>query len=183
MNYRFENNFTHADQVKWNIIVSKHRCEAQMSMMPAIIVVCVQFTLWVGVFYILNGQDIPFGVMATILFIAFMVIGSLYDSLIMPHVAAIFDKAKPQDDQQNLSSIIEINDDEIRACENDFELIFRWDDIQKVVDTETTVILMTKNGHCLIPAKCFPGFLEKDAFVRECREKIFGLTPQGRVFT
>lgn len=182
MNYHFENIYTHADRVKWNIEVSETRGEQSMSIMPALIVVIVQFMLWTPLFYFLSLYEVPFAVMAVILFVAFMVIGGFYDSLIMPRVAAVFDKGVKTQKSDKFSAIIHINDEEIRVREQEHEIIFRWDSIRDVKDTEKSVILMTETGHCLVPARCFPGFLEKDAFVRECLEKISGRTEQGAHF-
>ena len=119
---------------------------------------------------------------AALLFVSFVVIGMLYDSLILPHVTAYFDKEAGAKKSDKSCAIIEIDDEQIRTRENDQEIIFKWAGIRSVEDNESTVFLLTETGYCLIPSRCFSGFLAKDAFVRACREKISGQTEQGAYF-
>lgn len=182
MKYRFENIYTQADLVKWRIHAADNLNSDSMSLMPAFIVFIVQFCLWAPILYVLSKLDIPFLMLATLLFVSFVVIGVLYDSLIMPHVAAYFDKKSKPSASEKSHAIIDIDDEEIRTREGEQEVIFKWTGIRSVEDNEKTVFLLTGSRYCLIPARCFSGFLEKDAFVRACREKIAGLTEQGAYF-
>lgn len=120
--------------------------------------------------------------MAPILFFAFLVISIFYDDYIMPHVAALIDREVREAKTCKYETIIEVDEEAVRTYGPDHDIVFRWDSIRDIHDFETNVMLLTKRGYCLIPAKCFDGFLAKDAFVRDCSERISGRTEQGAYF-
>lgn len=182
MNYRFENSYTQAESVKWRLQAADNMNANSTSLMPAFIVFIVQFCLWAPILFFLSKYEMPFLLMAILLFISFVAIEILYDSLIMPHVAAYFDKKSRPHAAEKSHVIIDINDEEIRTKEGEQEIIFKWTGIRSIEDNEKTVFLLTETGYCAIPARCFSGFLAKDAFVRTCREKIAGRTEQGAHF-
>jgi len=182
MNYRFENIYTRADAMKRHIQAADHLGLNSDGLARALIVMVVQFSLWSPILYFSTISDIPFFPMALLLFGSFVLIGGLYDKFIMPHVAAYFDRKNRPGSSERSQEIIDIDDERITVRENDQQIIFNWSGVRSVEDDETTVFLFTEKGFCSIPSKCFPGFLEKDAFVRACREKISGYTEQGACF-
>lgn len=182
MNYRFENTYTQAERIKWQMQAASNLGGSGVSFPSICCVFVIQFCLWAPILYFLPLLNMPFVLVAISLFMSFFFIGMIYDSLILPHVSARFDKKIQQRALEKSHAIIDIDDEEIRTREGEQEIIFKWTGIRNVEDDEKTVFLLTERGYCSIPARCFPGFLEKDAFVRACREKISGQTEQGTHF-
>jgi len=183
MNYRFENTYTQAESVKWSIQAGSMLNNGQESNAAALLVFPIQFILWVPIFYFLYINAVPFHLTAPISFFSFVAIGIIYDLVIMPHVVSKFSKPAREEGNTKFEAIIHVDNDGVRTIDDSQEIIFKWAAIRDIEDTETTVFLLTKAGYCAIPARCFEGFLEKDAFVRACVEKITGKTEQGDVFT
>lgn len=184
MNYRFENSYTRAESVKWQVHANSLLNESQSSTSgaSALIVIAVQFGLWTPLFYLLYSRNVPFVWMAPILFFAYLAIGVFYDAAIWPYVAAIFDKDTKTNKGERFDSLIEVDDQSVRSFAEGQEITFKWDTIRDIHDSAASVVFLTERGYCLIPARCFDGFLAKDAFVRDCVEKIKGRTEQGAVF-
>lgn len=182
MNYRFENIYTRAELIRWQSQAASKLGSHSISLTSSYLVFIIQFCLWAPILYILLPLELSFVIKAVILFMSHYFIGIFYDSVIHPHISAHFDKKFQPCPNEKSRAIININDEEIRTKDNHVEIIFKWSEIREVEDNEKTVFLFTKTGYCLIPARCFPGFLEKDAFVRACREKISGYTEQGAHF-
>ena len=184
MKYRFENSYTQAESVKWQIhATSLLGCnQSTMSGASALIVIAVQFSLWTPLFYFMHTQNVPFVWMAPILFLAYLGIGMFYDAMILPHVSAAFDKDVQKHKGERFNSIIEGDEDSVRSLDGGQEITFKWDVIQDIHDSPSSVVFLTERGYCLIPARCFDGFLAKDAFVRDCIAKIKGKTEQGAIF-
>ena len=182
MNYRFENIYTQAELIRWQGQATSKLGSHKMSLTTTFLVFIIQFCLWAPVLYFISPLDVSFMTKAIVLFASYFFIGTFYDAAIHPHISACFDKKLPLSPVEKSRAIINVDGDKIRTQESHYEIIFNWSDIQEVEDNEKTVFLFTKTGYCVIPARCFPGFLEKDAFVRACRDKISGYTEQGAHF-
>lgn len=182
MNYRFENTYTRAEGIKWQMQARSELGMGAMSLTSSCLVFIIQFCLWAPVLYVSSKLALPFALEAFLLFVSFYLIGVFYDAMILPHVSARFDRNNEPNDGEKSQAIIDIDEEEIRTRENDREVIFKWSAIQSVTDNEKTVFLLTGSGYCAIPARCFSGFLEKDAFVRACQDRISGYTDQGAHF-
>jgi len=182
MKYTFENNYTTAEGIKWEMQASSNLRGCSMSKTSMCLVFIIQFCLFALVLYGLLLLDLPFVLTAPLLFISFYSIGNFYDRMIHPHVSARFDSKNLLSSDQTSHATIDIDEEEIRTREGEQESIFKWTGIRSVEDDEKTVFLLTEKGYCAIPARCFAGFLEKDAFVRACRAKVSGQTEQGAYF-
>lgn len=182
MNYQFENIYTPAELIRWRGQVASKLETGSQSITSGCLVFLIQFCLWAPMLYVISPLELSFLIKAIVLFMAYFFVGSFYDSVVHPHISARFDKKADINTVENLCAIITVNDEGVRTQESDYEITFKWSDIREIEDDEKTVFLLTKTGYCLIPARCFPGFLEKDAFVRACREKISGYTEQGAHF-
>ena len=184
MNYRFENTYTQSELVKWHAQATSLLTDSQstMSLTSSTVVIFVQFCLWAPIFYLLYSISVPLVWMAPILFLSYVAIGIFYDAVLMPHVAAMFDKEAREARSVKFESVIEVDEDAVRSFDGGQEITFKWGSILDIHDSASSVIFLTEKGYCLIPARCFSGFLAKDAFVRDCVEKIKGRTEQGAVF-
>ena len=182
MNYRFENIYTQAELIRWQSQAASKLESHKMSLTTTLLVFIIQFCLWAPILYFISPLDLSFMTKALGLFTSYFCIGTFYERTIHSHISARFDKKLRPSPEEISRAIINIDGEKIRTRENHYEIIFNWSDIQEVEDNEKTVFLLTKTGYCIIPARCFPGFLEKDAFVRTCREKISGYTEQGAYF-
>ncbi|WP_427451464.1 hypothetical protein [Litorimonas sp. WD9-15] len=183
MNYRFENTYTYADFVSWGLEVRNILNSAGSGPQLIWAAYVVQFCLWAPISYFLLTLDIPFALQTILLFGALVLAGRFYETFIFSKLSAHLDRKSGNELPQKFSSIIEVDDTGIKVSDRAREISYSWDAFYAVRDTEKNVIFISDTIHCVIPAGCFPGFLEKDAFVRACSMKVEATTPQGQAFT
>lgn len=183
MNYRFENIYTYAEFQKWGIDIRNILAPNQLLSGFIMSAYTVQFFLWLPVFLLIAPLDISIFSKAISLYFAILVVTYIYENFVFPRLASFYDRRRIETLPNKFESVIEVDDMGIVTQDKGRETRFTWEAFHGVVDKETKVIFISDTIHCVIPARCFAGFLEKDAFVRACREKISGRTEQGEVFT
>jgi len=182
MNYRFENDYTYAEYKKWGLEIARILSSSGSRSQFISLALAIQFGIWGSISYYVLPLEVSFLVKSAILFSSFIGVGYFYESLIYPRLSAFLERGGENSLPDRFSSVIEVDELGIRTIERGREITFSWDVFHTVRDTTQNVIFIADTIHCVIPAKCFPGFLEKDAFVRECVDKIHGSTEQGAVF-
>jgi len=183
MNYRFENTYTYADSQKWGVEIHNLLHPYSRFSGFALTAYLIQLSMWLPVFlFVMTFKVDLFGKALTI-FAAFFFISWFYEANIFPHLSSYFNRRHRDELPNKFESVIEVDETGIRTRDRGRVTSFTWDAFHSVIDKESKVIFISDMIHCVIPAKCFPGFLEKDAFVRECNKKIQSLTSQGAVFT
>lgn len=183
MNYRFENAYSYADVQKWGIEIRNILYPTDLFSGLVMTAYAVQFLLWLPVFLLIAPLEYNLWGKALVLYITIIAITRFYESFIFPQLVSFFNRRQVDSLPNQFQSVIEVDDTGIRTTDRGRIISFTWDAFHAVIDKESKVIFISDTVHCVIPAKCFPGFLEKDAFVRECNKKIEALTPQGAAFT
>lgn len=183
MNYRFENTYSYADFLKWGIDIRNILNPNSLFSGFVMTAYAIQFFLWLPVFLIVAPMKFSLIGKALILFGVILLIACFYENFIFPKLRSYFDRRNRDSLPNKFESVIEVDETGIRTKDRGRVTDFTWDAFHGVVDIESKVILLSDTIHCVIPAKCFPGFLEKDAFVRECNQRIDSLTSEGAVFT
>lgn len=174
MNYRFINRYSYADAQVWGVEIRNVLCSPQQRNLHVLVAVAIQGVIWVGCYLLLEKTGLSPLSKAMLGFFALLLVSHFYENYVMEFVVRYLDT--PEDDvrPEEFESVIDVTDDGITSTQDGQTVFHAWSKIYAVHDTEKNVLLISDTLHPVIPAKCFASFLEKDAFVRACQQKIPG---------
>ena len=172
MYYRFEYDYSYADSLSWGIEIREILVPSQYKTWLIVVAVGIQFCLWATFYLLLKKIDISTFTMMVLLFCGFVGVSQFYVSSIEPVLVRFFEGRTNHTGEDVFSAIAEISEDGIYFKNPGREVKYAWEAFYSVHDTERNIIFIGDTLHAVIPASCFDGFLEKDAFVRECIKKI-----------
>lgn len=170
MYYYLEYNYTYADTVSWGVEINQLISPEKQKLLVSVIALLLMFLLWLPFYYLLNRMDLSPFAKGPILFSSFYLAITLFTAFLEPIMIKIIDGRATHTDIQQYNCAAEITDTGIKFKDRAKETQYDWEAFHSVHDTEKSIIFIGDTLHAVIPAKCFSHFLEKDAFVRECKK-------------
>jgi hypothetical protein len=179
MYYSFEYDYTYADSLSWGLEIRDIMLPQRQKAGLAVTALAIQFLMWFSVYFWLQRAEFSIVGSAGTLFCAFLVVGHLYMTIIEPVLVRIYEGKAAHTDAEKFTCKAEISEEGIKFKNRNNETQYTWDAFHSVHDTEKTIIFIGDTLHAVIPAHCFSHFLEKDAFVRECENRMPAYRPDG----
>ena len=179
MYYNFEYDYSYADTVSWGVEIGQLISPEKQKLLITIVALGLMFLIWVPLYYLLGKMELNSFVKIPLLFASFYLAITLFTAFIEPIMVKIIDGRATHIDTQQFSCVAEITDAGVKFKDRAKETQYDWEAFHSVHDIEKNIIFIGDTLHAVLPAKCFSGFLEKDAFVRECKKRMPAYLSEG----
>ena len=179
MYYYFEYDYSRADTLDWGLEIQNIVLTEGQKATGVVMALIFQFLLWFPIYLFLSGAEFTKFGSAAILFCGFFVTSNIFTAFVDPILVRVFHGKAKHLEPKKFSSEAAVTDKGIEFKSRGQDIQYKWEAFHSVHDTEKNIIFIGDTLHAVIPAKCFSHFLEKDAFVRECKKRMPAYLSEG----